>query len=239
MVDSMAEKTGRNNDFDYCSTLASIVNGERPEAKTLLQSGSTGNNLKIIRSVVQKVDAKDTLEVGLACGVSALAFLATLAGGEKTDFSHTAIDPYQSSAWHSLGIKHVEEAGFSKNFTCIHEPSSIALASLVKANRKFDVIYVDGSHLFEDVFVDMYFCNMLTRVGGYVLMDDSTDPHVSKVIRFMRSNFCNILQESTFDDAVQLTLKRRLGRLLGYRQLTIFTKRTDSRRVWNAKFSSF
>ena len=66
------------------------------------------------------------------------------------------------------------------------ECSALELPKLMKQGARFDLVYIDGSHLFEDVFIDAYFVARLLTQGGVVVFDDSTNPHIAKVLRFLR-----------------------------------------------------
>jgi hypothetical protein len=79
---------------------------------------------------------------------------------------------------------------------------------------------VDGSHLFENVFVDAFYCARLLNGGGLIAFDDSTDPHVAKTMGFLRNNFMDALKEILPEDA-----RSNIARLLGKRQLTIFERK--------------
>jgi methyltransferase family protein len=69
------------------------------------------------------------------------------------------------------------------------------LPRLVEENEQFDLVYIDGSHLFEDVFIDTYYTGRLLSQGGVVAFDDCGDPHVRKVLAFLRSNLGDSFEE--------------------------------------------
>lgn len=75
------------------------------------------------------------------------------------------------------------------------ELSSIELAMRVKGGRKFQMVYIDGSHRFEDVFTDFYFVRQLIDVDGVILFDDSSSFEVKKVIKFIRRNLPDLFEE--------------------------------------------
>ena len=99
-----------------------------------------------------------------------------------------ALDPFASTVWDDVGVLAVEAAGLSSYLDLRTEFSSQALPRMIDNGDRFDFIYVDGSHLFEDVFVDAYFGLRLLSENGIIAFDDSTDPHVAKVLRFIRRN---------------------------------------------------
>jgi hypothetical protein len=88
------------------------------------------------------------------------------------------------------------------------------------------------------------YCPRLKKIfetGEIVLFDDCTDRHVAKVIRFIRTNYLDILKplEIRRYENPQKGLKKRIGNLLGIRQLVGFEKAAEPPRKWNAKFASF
>lgn len=206
--------------------------------KVPLSGASTLNNLYVIRNVIRQRRAQSTLEIGLARGVSALTILHTIA---EHNGRHTAIDPFQHTTWRGSGLKVIQEEGLDDRFSLVDRLSSVALPSLWEADASFDFIYVDGSHLFEDVFVDFYYCARLLQRKGVVLFDDCRDPHVAKLIRFVRRNYSRILKPidlSAFEHA-QKPLRKRIANRLGIRQLTGFEKIDEPPRAWNAPFRPF
>src|SRR5262249_8074403 len=100
---------------------------------------------------------------------------------------------------------------------------------------------VDGSHLFEDVFIDAYYAARLLEQGGLIAFDDSTKPEVAKVLRFIRTNMRQGLEEidlmpfrENSKDFV-IRVARRLGKL----QLTAFRRVGEIDRPWNAALVPF
>ena len=81
-------------------------------------------------------------------------------------YRHVAIDPFQPTVWDGVGIQSLERAGLSDLVEVMQEPSCRVLPRLLSSGRQFGIMYVDGSHLFEDVFVDAYFGARLLTDGG-------------------------------------------------------------------------
>ncbi|HSR87292.1 MAG TPA: class I SAM-dependent methyltransferase, partial [Streptosporangiaceae bacterium] len=48
-----------------------------------------------------------------------------------------------------------------------------ALAQLATEGLIADAAFVDGSHRFHEVFVDLYFLRKIVRPGGLIVMDDN------------------------------------------------------------------
>src|SRR5207249_2385064 len=113
------------------------------------------------------------------------------------------------------------------------EPSCLVLPRLLAEDRRFGLIYVDGSHIFEDVFVDAYFSARLLTEDGYLLFDDSTNGHVAKVLAFIDSNVPSLTR------APERCLRHRIARLLGRRQLTVYRRTGLIERPWTSEFRRF
>jgi cephalosporin hydroxylase len=169
----------------------------------------------------------------MAFGGSSLIFADVGRAVCAGTYRHTAIDPYQSTVWDGVGMQCVESAGLQKFIELFEEPSCLVLPRLLSEGRQFGLIYVDGSHLFEDVFVDAYFCARLLTVGGYLLFDDSSNQHVAKVLAFIDSN------QLALERLPERKLLHRIARFLGRRQLTVYQRRGPVERNWDSPFHSF
>lgn len=231
--------------FEFCPRLKRILEtGETIGAKGQsipIGALSTRNNLRVLREIIKSFSCQRTMEIGLAFGGSALTILATLKETSKDSFHHTAIDPFQCTLWHSSALTVIEKDGFSAHFSHYNEPSSLALPAMVKEKKQFDLIYIDGSHIFEDVFIDFYYSSILLSQNGIVVFDDCSDKHVKKVIKFILRNYRNILKPldiGPFEDP-EKPLKKRIGNLLGIRQLVGFQKVAPPPRKWNVPFADF
>jgi hypothetical protein len=134
----------------------------------------------------------------------------------------------------------IEKERFEQQFTLIDDYSCYVLPELARKKNKYGLIYIDGSHLFEDVFVDFYFiCDLLTP-DGIVVFDDCCDKHVAKVMRFIQRNYSDILREIDLGEFVgPIPLRKRIARLCGYRQARGFRKTSIRRRKWDARYIGF
>ena len=198
--------------LEFCPRLKRMFESrvvETSDGKTApFEAGSTVNNIQILRHLVMALRPTRTLEIGLAHGASALTFLTSLreinAGGG--DFLHTAIDPFQRTVWKSAALHAIAVDGFRDHFQFHDEESSIALPRLCDEHREFQLIYIDGSHLFEDVFLDFAFTARLLPIGGLCLFDDCSDRHVQKVIRFIKTNYRDVLRRYPLEGLVKKPL---------------------------------
>jgi hypothetical protein len=184
------------------------------------------------------------LEIGLACGGSALTFASTLRDlGQLPARQHIAIDAWQRSAFDDVGRIQLENAGLDGYVDVRESLSGFELARLAEGEERFGLIYIDGSHRFEDVFVDFYFARSILEPGGYLLFDDSSDYEVAKVIRFIRRNLCGYFQQISVrhyrDGDLAARARLWLGEKLHKTQLTIFRKLQDGERPAILRLRSF
>ena len=129
------------------------------------------------------------IEIGLAYGSSALAIGESLCRtGGGASVRHIIIDPFQTSAYDDVGWEAIEAAGLAPHTTLFREPSSILLARLAAEGFLADAAFVDGSHRFHEVFVDLYFLRKVVRPGGLIVLDDAEWPSVATALRYFDLN---------------------------------------------------
>lgn len=156
-----------------------------------------------------------TLEVGCALGLSSLHICAALRS--RPGASHTIIDPFQTEHWHSLGVKHLEDAGVDF-FKLLEVKSEFALPRLLEqAEGQFDFVFVDGWHTFDHTLLDCFYATRLLRVGGYLAIDDVTLPSVEQVVSFFQAYPCYKERGWIGHDAVEPSWKGKLAARLGLR----------------------
>jgi predicted O-methyltransferase YrrM len=142
----------------------------------------------ILRDILVAHGAHVVIEVGLAYGSSALAIGEALCLTGGTEVSHIVIDPFQATAYDNVGWDALNAAELAAQTTFIGETSSLALARLVGQGLTADAAFVDGSHRFHEVFVDLYFLRKLVRPGGLIILDDAAWPSVATALRYFDLN---------------------------------------------------
>ena len=198
------------------------------------------NSLLILRNLCISLKSKRTLEVGLAFGSSALTFAQCHADlGRAPSGQHVAMDPFQQDM-RDAGLAQLQRAGQSDYVAFFREPSHQVLPRLLEGPDRFDLCFIDGSHLFEDCFLDAFYCARLLNVGGVVVFDDASDPHVAKVTRFVEGNMSQSMQPYNLAPfRPNVSIKFRLARALGRSQLKAFRKIGDPVRPWNSQLLRF
>jgi len=228
------------NYFDYCPTLRDLIDtkeviGASGKPFNLLGGMSTVNNLITLRKLMLDIKPQKTLEVGMACGASTLVFVATHKDlGFPPKKQHIAIDAFQTNGFDSVGILQLEKAGLSNYLDIRESLSCYELAKLAENAEKFDMVYIDGSHQFEDVFCDFYYIAKITNINGLILFDDSSDVEVAKVIKFIKTNLADFFEYIPIYSVRSFDLRNQLKYLIGNyfqkNQLTIFRKINNGQR---------
>lgn len=142
----------------------------------------------LLRDLLIAERVETVVEVGLAYASSALAIGEALVavGGPRP--RHVVIDPFQESAFSNAGWALMRDAGLDPIAELVVDLSSIALPRLVSEGLVADAAFVDGSHRFHEVFVDLYFLRKLVRPGGIVVLDDHWAPSVHTATRYYERN---------------------------------------------------
>jgi predicted O-methyltransferase YrrM len=194
--------------------------GRSAKQFTNLSSNSTLNNLYFIQRTMRDRKPARTLEIGIAFGASTLVFCSEHEQLSRSGTKqHTAIDPYQPyRLFDEAGVYAVERAGLSSFLDYRPEFSEFVLPRLLETHHRYDFIYVDGSHLFENVLLDAFYSTRLLNDGAWIAFDDSTDAHVAKVLSFIRTNLDGALKE------VSMGARSTVAGLLGKRQLSVFER---------------
>lgn len=140
---------------------------------------------KLIQQLITETNARRTLEVGFAWGFSTSFILERLSQIE--DSWHHAIDPFQTKHFDRFGEKVVKHFGF-ESFSWSESYSVHELSRLAQKQEKFDLIFIDGGHLFDEILTDFYLSDMLLRDQGLMLFDDTWMSSTKLVCEFVSKN---------------------------------------------------
>ncbi len=197
-----------------------------------LNSGLASHTVAKLQSLIDENPIKDTLEVGMAMGMSTLGILYALE--RKKDGRHTAIDPYQTigrdyfdpslgsstdSGWHGIGLSMVARAGLSHRFTHIPAPNYLALPDLVRQGKQYDLIFIDGYHTFDYTFIDYFYADILLKENGLLVFDDVLLPMVYHVCKFIDTHKAYERLGPNYTDPLnpRFRLMMAIARLMGKR----------------------
>lgn len=157
---------------------------------------------------IRQHDLRRTLEVGFGYARSA-AYIMSATGS-----SHIAMDPFQAS-YNDLGLKNAERLGLLPRLDFRRDYSHNVLPQLLRENRRFDFIFVDGDHKYDGILVDFYYGDLLLEPGGYVMLHDTWMRSTQLVMSFIRRNKRNYRYVKT-----------------PLRNLALFQKQGDDTRNW-------
>jgi len=165
---------------------------------------------QMLQTWIKKVDCRNSVEVGLAFGVSSLYILDELAGMPNT--MHYGIDPMQfNDRWHGLGLENIKRAGLDQYYKFFQEPSFTALPKIYETGKRFQFALIDGWHTFDYTLVDFFYIDKLLDINGVVVFDDVGYKAVRKVATFVLSNLDYSLVDAVkFESLPKKNFKSRL-----------------------------
>ena len=154
-----------------------------------------------IRKALQQTKAKQTLEVGFAYGTSALVFAEHHQKMKNTGISHTIIDPNQygkgEGSWEGIGAQNLKRVGFIKNrnWRLVEATSVKALPALYQkfGSGWLDVALIDGWHLFDYTLLDVFYCLLMLRVGGILIVDDKSMKAINAVGKYVTRAYSHVV----------------------------------------------
>ena len=125
------------------------------------------NSKVIFEQVLEEIrnDTFSVLEIGTFAGVSLICILQILSKADGT-----AIDQWKN--YEEVFDDNVRKANMENRIHKIKGDSGEVLMDLFIQDKRFDFIYVDGSHRATDVFFDCVLSWKLLNKGGILAIDD-------------------------------------------------------------------
>jgi predicted O-methyltransferase YrrM len=140
----------------------------------------------LLYSLVRKLRPQVSVEIGMANGLST-AFI-TQALHDNGTGRHIAIDPFQHSDWHGAGLALIRKARLENLVELVELPSHQALPQLEREGIRAQLLFIDGSHLFDYVMTDFLCADRILDVNGLMAFDDSDWPAITQVLRYAITN---------------------------------------------------
>lgn len=148
----------------------------------------------IFKEIVKQVRPETIIEVGSYIGYSAVKMADYCKEEGLTDTSIICVDPWldvsnpidfnnRINGYPALYYKflyNVKHHGHSDMVIPFPMPALTAYRYLAAANVKADLIYIDGSHEYDDVYLDVSRYITLLNQGGIIFGDDWTWEGVEK-----------------------------------------------------------
>lgn len=118
------------------------------------------------------------LEIGSHEGRSTTFMLQHLCNHKDSSF--LSIDPYNMkdktcnvyNDTKNIFLDNIKLCYNYEKFKQINGYSSEELKKIVEENKTFNIIYIDGSHLYDDVKSDIYYSDKLLEIDGVIIVDD-------------------------------------------------------------------
>ncbi len=125
----------------------------------------TLNYGKTIHFIFKQLQPQKVLEIGSAWAVSAMAIL--MSGPEVT------LDSVDSDAT-AHAKDEAEVNGFQDRLFFHNSTSDVYFENLLQntPSVRFDAVYVDGSHLYQNIKPDIEHAWHFTKPGGFIVIDD-------------------------------------------------------------------
>ncbi|MEU4216164.1 class I SAM-dependent methyltransferase [Actinoplanes sp. NPDC026623] len=181
----------------------------------------------LLRDLLISERVETVVEIGLAYASSALAIGEALVTIDPPHPRHVIIDPFQDIEYANVGWNLLCLAELDSIARLVGGQSSFALAGLATQEFDADAAFVDGSHRFHEVFVDLYFLRSFVRPGGLIVIDDDWTPSVRAAVRYYEKNLGwtaipgafagGTLRNIGDDPAAEAVPRCRALRLPGYR----------------------
>lgn len=195
---------------DALQRVRSVIDRITRDGKVIARSDNSVNDIspvainaaegEALRNWIIKEKAVHTIEIGLAWGVSALYICEGLLINGDKNARHVVLDPHQATGFKNCGLQVLEEAGVSNLIEYHAEESQIALPRFLSEGQQFDFAFVDGSHLFDRVLLDLIYLGHLVSPGGVIFCDDYQAPAVAKAVSFCLTNLGWKLEETSPPD---------------------------------------
>jgi predicted O-methyltransferase YrrM len=127
------------------------------------------------------------LEIGLGWGFSAAA-IQSLGCVRR----HVIIEVEAGSPRAIQGERNVRAMTTRpKSLELFWGDSHSVLPRLCDSSEQFDLVFIDGGHRYDDVFVDFHFSRRLVVAGAGVVLDDTSLPSVRTVVSWVETNLAD------------------------------------------------
>ena len=181
------------------------------EPELAVESGHGSGSVPILKPQVIWLAAQAAtyengraLDIGFGCGFSAVSM--ALGGGMDVvaatlDSAGSArLKRAQERCERLCGSKVRIEKGVS---------SDMYLPFAAKNRDQYDLIFVDGGHRFDDVFVDVHYAGRLAKPGGLMVLDDTHFGAIRSVANWVNTNLSHLWEP--FEICRNIVSWKRIG----------------------------
>ncbi|MEG4507041.1 class I SAM-dependent methyltransferase [Microcoleus sp. F6_B4] len=137
-------------------------------------------------SFVYGLGPKRYLEIGTDAGGSAMIVLGAIRALGLDDFRGVCIDPH-------FKLDRAMRDYLGEKFTYIESKNSPeAMIEAARLSGLFDLILIDGDHIYDGALMDIMLAIPYIGRGGYILIDDAAHPQVRDAISYAIEN-CRLI----------------------------------------------
>jgi predicted O-methyltransferase YrrM len=146
-----------------------------------LESNVSREEAEALYLAIRSIQPTNSLEIGLAHGISALAILGAIAANGAGH--HYVIDPFQQN-YANCGEAMITLAGFAERHTFLeHFPEEV-----IPQLPRLQFALIDASHLFDLTVMEFALIDKKLDIGGIVALHDLWMPSQQAVVRFILAN---------------------------------------------------
>lgn len=162
-----------------------IVTDRKNEKREALSSTVSKSEAEVLIQAIRDVNAKTTLEVGVAFGASAIAICSAKANSKNPENLHYGVDPNQKTFYAEAAIVGLEKEGLADRFVLLEGPSHIMLPKLIEQSVSLDFAFIDGWHTFDYTLIDFFLVDKMLKQGGLVGFHDMQSISKQRVLSFI------------------------------------------------------
>jgi hypothetical protein len=123
-------------------------------------------------------------EIGFNAGHSTMLLLLGL-DNKESSFEYTIFDIGHHS-YTKPCVKYIESEFKNVKFEYIEGDSAVTMPQYISENRananSYDVVHVDGGHTLECITSDMKNADILVKIGGIVIVDDTNVEYINDCV---------------------------------------------------------
>jgi|GEM_PF-827203 len=151
-----------------------------------LHSNTSMDQCLFIEDIFDKIKPRNTVEVGLAMGLSALSILQKHREAGNSEKCHIIIEPV---SWENIAEHNIEKTGLMPYADIRYSKSDGVLTQLFHQKHRIQLAYVDTTKVLDIVMQDFYFIDKILDTKGVIILDDCGGfwPGIQKIARFINS----------------------------------------------------
>lgn len=145
--------------------------------------------LALLAHLSKQCCARVSIDIGFGMGSSAAMILAARRSVGEI-FDHRAFDPWGLPDGRGRLVQEYLDQTFPDQFLRLWKRSEVGMPALFDqmGYGAVGLVFIDGSHTFEQVMVDFVMSDLVCGVGAYIVFDDALFPAIEAVVDYIRTN---------------------------------------------------